>query len=40
MNLHETIYRVFKKVFRFKFRVEVETLDGWIEVKSLNITHP
>ena len=40
MKLHETIFRVFKRVFGFRFKVEVETLDGWIEVRTLNITHP
>lgn len=32
MKLHEAIHRVFKKVFKFNFKVEVETLHGWNEI--------
>ena len=38
--LHETIRRMFNKVFKFKFKVEVESADGWHEVDSLNVTEP
>ena len=38
--LHETIKRTFDKVFKFKFKVEVESADGWHEVDSLNVTEP
>ena len=36
--LHETIRRMFNKVFKFNFKVEVESVDGWHEVDSLNVT--
>ena len=38
--LHETIRRMFNKVFKFNFKVEVESVDGWHEVDSLNVTEP
>lgn len=38
--LHELIQRIFKRVFSFKFKIEVETIDGWMEIDSVNITNP
>lgn len=38
--LHELIQRTFKRVFGFKFKIEVETIGGWMEIDSVNITNP
>lgn len=40
MNLHESINRIFNKVFKFKFKIEVDSIDGWHRIDSLNITEP
>ena len=40
MGLHDRIFRRFKEIFKFKFKVEVETIDGWMEVDSINVTNP
>lgn len=38
--LHETVFRIFEKQYRFNHLVEVCSIDGWHKVESLNITEP